>query len=61
MTKEKEYVVSFNVTQQISPDDWEVITPSLKVTDNTTIGEIVSFYEKKCGKATVRFNLNELE
>lgn len=38
--KPAEYIAQFKTVQQISPDDWELATPSLKVTDSTTIGEI---------------------
>ena len=60
MTEQKEYVVSFKYTQQISPDDWQVITPSMKVTDDTTVKDIVAFYRKYL-KVAVRISLNELE
>jgi hypothetical protein len=36
----KEYVVTFPRTVQIAEDRWQVINPSLKVTDETTIAEI---------------------
>lgn len=44
--KTKEYVVTFKTSHQIGPDDWAVANPSLKVTNNTTIGEIKDWFEK---------------
>lgn len=44
MNKKIEYVITTKVIQQISPDDWEVVHKSLKVTDETTIGQIREWY-----------------
>lgn len=38
--KKTEYAASFLHAVQCSPDDWKVKRPTLKVTDETTIGEI---------------------
>lgn len=38
---QKEFVASFVRTIQVSPDDWELETLNLKLTEETTIGEIV--------------------
>ena len=35
-----EYQVSIKKCVQVSPDDWELFTQSLKINDNTTIGDI---------------------
>ncbi len=40
-----EYVASYVDSRQISPDDFEVFQPALKVTDETTIGEIRAWRE----------------
>ncbi len=60
----KEYVVTFKTSEQISPDDFAVINPSLKVTETTTVKEIEDFYRKinKVGRLEVKLielaNLN---
>lgn len=38
-----EYQVTIKKFIQTSPDDWELIDESLKVNDNTTIGEITQW------------------
>lgn len=40
-----EYAIKANVTVQVSPDDFEVQTRILKVTDDSTVGEIKAWYE----------------
>ncbi len=42
----KEYFVTFKHSYQISPDDWDVCNPALKVTNETTIGEIAEWFKK---------------
>jgi hypothetical protein len=42
----KEYFVTFKHSYQISPDDWDVCNPALKVTNETTIGEIADWFDK---------------
>lgn len=41
------YVAQFTTSQQYTPDDWKIITPSLEVTDQTTIGEIRKWMDEK--------------
>lgn len=38
-----EYVAQFKTSRQISPDDWEVITPTMKVNAETKIGDILEW------------------
>ena len=57
----KEYVVTFKTSVQISPDDWGVINPSMKVTENTTIKEIDEFYRKYNKVGSLEVKLVELE
>lgn len=42
-----EFAVSYKTAYQISQDDFEVVTPTLKVTKETTVGEILEWYQ--CG------------
>lgn len=42
----KEYIITFKESGQISPDDWDVWNPTLKVNENTTIKEIDDFFRK---------------
>ncbi len=48
MEKQKEYAVSFTKCEQVSPDDFELVTKMLKVTSETTMAEIETFYRKYC-------------
>jgi hypothetical protein len=57
----KEYVVTFKTSVQISPDDWGVINPSMKVTEITTIKEIDEFYRKYNKVGSLEVKLVELE
>lgn len=44
-----DFAVSFKTSNQISPDDFKVLTPTLKVNPETTIGEIYAWYKNKEG------------
>ena len=57
----KEYVITFKLSTQISPDDWEVYHPSLKVTENTTVKEIGDWVRKYTKTGLVEVRLIELE
>jgi hypothetical protein len=35
-----EYIAQFQTAEQYSPDDWKAVHPTLKITEETTIGEI---------------------
>lgn len=57
----KEYVVSFTHGCQISPDDWTVIHPSMKVTEQTTVKEIEDFYRRHVKHGYTEVRLIELQ
>lgn len=57
----KEYVATFKTSRQISPDDWEVYNPTMKVTDSTTIGEINEWFKKLSGSTKTEVKLIEIE
>jgi hypothetical protein len=57
----KEFVVTFKTSCQISPDDWKVINPSLKVNENTTVKEIEAFFRKHMKDAKTEVTLIEME
>ena len=40
MEDKKEYIATYTDSRQISPDDWSTFHPTIKLTDDTTIGEI---------------------
>lgn len=61
MDKQKEFVVSIKVTEQVSPDDFAVFTKTLKVTPETTIGEIETWYRKYFSTGYAHYEVNELE
>lgn len=50
-----EYVVSYRTSKQVSPDDWDTFTPSLKVTNDTTIGQIMEWFKKEERLTDLRF------
>lgn len=41
-----EFSVSFKSNEQITPDDFRVISPTLKITETTTIKQILDWYRK---------------
>lgn len=53
---EKEFVVSFVTSEQITEYNWNVRTPSLKIKPETTVAEIEAFYRKwnKVGQMEVK-------
>ena len=55
-----EYIVTFKTSRQISPEDWEVYNPTLKVSDNTTIKEIAEFYKKYITNSNVEVKIIEI-
>lgn len=65
----KEYAISFKNSVQIGPEDWETLTPTLKATEETTIGQIKEWYlskfpgtpEQKEAIKLIGIQLNELE
>jgi len=57
----KEFVVTFKTSQQISPDDWAVFNPSMKVTETTTVKEIADFFCKHVKGEPVEVRLIELQ
>lgn len=57
----KEFVVTFKTSQQISPDDWEVFNPSMKVSEETTVKEIADFFYKHVKGEAVEVKLIELQ
>lgn len=46
LKNEKEFVALFRACVQVGPYDWETITPTLKVTRETTVGEILEWSAK---------------
>ena len=38
-----EFAVTYKTAYQISPDDFAVVTPTLKVTKETTVGDILEW------------------
>ena len=57
----KEFVVTFKTSQQISPDNWEVLNPSMKVNEETTVKEIADFFCKHIKREPVEVKLIELQ
>jgi hypothetical protein len=57
----KEFVVTFKTSHQISPNDWAVFNPSMKVTETTTVKEIADFFCKHVKGEAVEVKLMELQ
>lgn len=55
-----EYYITFKYSQQITEDRWEVRNPSLKVTPETTVQEIVNFYRKYLKEGEMEVSLIQL-
>lgn len=56
-----EFIATFKTSQQISPDDFAVYNPTLKITESTTIGEIQEWFHKKHGGPTMEVTIIQLE
>ena len=56
----KEYIVQFKDSRQVSPDDWENYTPTLKINGATTIKEIQDWYDSFKYKSKLEMRLIEL-
>lgn len=56
MEKEKEYVVSFETSEQFTECNWKIRTPSMKIKPETTVAQIEAFYRKwnKVGEMEVK-------
>ncbi len=53
-----EYQVSIKKCEQVSPDDWELFIQSLKISDNTTIGEISYWIRQKFNDKENKMKMN---
>jgi len=45
-----EFVATYKTGYQISSDDFAVVTPSLKLTKETTVGEILEWFQRGNGE-----------
>lgn len=61
MNEPKEYLASYITVKQIGPDDWGKFQPSLKVTADTTIGDIVKWIQRYEKLSDERFKHWELD
>ena len=55
-----EFIVQFKSFRQISPDDWENYTPTLKITEETRIREVYDWYKKQVTNDKMELKLIEL-
>jgi len=56
-----EYVATFKTSYQISPDDWDVSSPSLKIDSNTKISEVSKFFAKYSPDSPMEVKLIQLQ
>lgn len=56
-----EFIATFKSSYQISPDDFKVYNPSMKVTETTTVKEIADFFCSHEKGISVEVTLIELE
>ncbi len=57
----KEYIITFKTSYQIAPDDWNVINPTLKVNELTTVSEIDLFFRTHIPNGNLEVRLIQLE
>jgi hypothetical protein len=57
---ENNYCASFRKCEQIGPDDWEMLTRTLHLNENTTIKQVVDWF-KTHSKGNVSITITELE
>lgn len=55
------YIAQTKTSEQISPDEWRIISPALEITDTTTVEEIVSWYRSHCPKGHVELKIIGLD
>lgn len=55
-----EFIVQFKLSMQIGKDDWEIYTPTLKLTEDTTIRDIHLWYRKYIQHDKMELKLIEL-
>lgn len=55
------YVAQFRDCAQIGPDDFEMRTRTLPITENTTAGEIIGWYRKVYKQGNFQLTITETE
>jgi len=61
LIKNIELIAQFRTAQQISPDDWGVYHPTLKISQETKVSEIIKWYKKENPNGKVELRLIELK
>jgi len=56
-----EFVATFKSSYQISPDDWAVYNPTIKVNSNSKISEVYNFYRTHKQESPMEVNLIQLQ
>jgi len=56
-----EFVATFKTSYQISPDDFAVVNPCLKITGETTIQEVLNWYRKEIPAGNMQVSIHQLE
>jgi len=56
-----EYIATFKSSSQISPDEWNVFNPSLKINSNTRVSDIEKFYTKHGHVSPMQVSIIQLE
>jgi hypothetical protein len=57
MEKTKKFIAQFTDSVQYTQDSWKSITPSLGVTEQTTIGEIREWMKKRSAEMVSEFKV----
>ena len=52
-----QYIVQFTTSEQYTPEDWKPITPTLTVTEHTTIKEIRKWMSERDGSRIIEFKV----
>ena len=58
---ENEYVAILKVVEQIGPDDFEIKTKCLKITNETTVGEINKWFKSHVPTGNLDYSIIKLE
>lgn len=57
----KDYIATFETSAQITENSFTVLNPSLKIDENTTIGDINKWFSKKSRGNVMQVCIIELE
>lgn len=60
-TNTNDFIATYTDGLQISPDDWTTHSPTLKITQETTVGEIHNWFRKQNKVAPMEVKIIQLQ